>query len=536
MGPRGTAAVRDGRRPSLTLIALALGCLLLLARTATAQTDEYRRPLGNDPSTLDPARISDVYGRPVAQQIFDGLVAFDQTLAIVPALAEHWTASRNGLTWTFRLRKGVRFHHGREVTADDVVFSFTRILDPRLKSSAAEVFGVIKGAREFAEGRARTVSGLVALDPLTVQFTLAEAFAPFVTALAMGHAKIVPRDLVESPTADFGAHPIGTGPFKFVAWERGRSITLAANRDYFDGAPRLGRVIYRIFPGEPMDTIYGEFVKGNLEESPVPTHDHDAVVKAPGRQYVRRPLYHLRFYGLNARTKPLDDRRVRQAVVHAVDRAGLIETVFKGRYQLAQSILPLGTLGYNPGVRPLAYDPDRARKLLAEAGHPGGAGLPPVTIWSSVRSERLLAEHESIVKGLAAVGIRAAFQYETDWPAFSRRLADGRAPMFLYSWNADFPDPDNFLFLLFHSRSPRNYTGYANPLVDQLLLSARNERDPQRRVELYRKAEQVVLDDAPVLPFWYYTYERLFQPSVKSVEVSGLGDPYIPLRKIWMQR
>jgi oligopeptide transport system substrate-binding protein len=530
---RGLAAVRDGAPSSLTLMVLTLLCLLLSAQSAPAQ--DYRRPLGNDPATLDPARISDIYGRSVAQQIFDGLVSFDHTLAIVPALAEHWTASRDGLTWTFTLRKGVRFHHGREVTADDVVFSFTRILDPRLKSSAADVFGVIKGARDFAEGRARTVSGLVALDPRTVQFTLTEPFAPFVTALAIGHAKIVPHELVESAGDAFGARPVGTGPFRFVSWERGRSITLAANADYFDGRPRLARVIFRIFPGEPWDAVYAEFLKGNLEESPVPTRDHDDVVRAPGRQYIRRPLFQLRFYGLNVRAKPLDDVRVRQAIAHSIDRAGLIQDVFQGRYQLAQAIIPVGTLGYNPGVRPLAYDPARARRLLAAAGHPDGAGLPPVTILSSVRTQKLLEEHERIVKSLAAVGIRAAYEYETDWPKFSRRLADGKAQMFLYSWNADFPDPDNFLYLLFHSRSPRNYTGYANPAVDGLLVTARNERDPQRRVEFYRKAEQIVLDEAPVLPVWYYTYERLFQPSVKSIEVNGLGDPYIPLRKIWLQ-
>jgi len=529
------AAVRDGGTPSLTLIALAVLCLLLIAGAAAAEDPDYRRPLGNDPSTLDPARISDIYGRSVAQQIFDGLVTFDQTLAITPALAEHWTSSRDGLTWTFSLRKGVRFHHGRPVTADDVVYSFTRILDPRLKSSAADTFWVIKGAREFAEGQASSVTGLAALNPHTVQITLTEAFAPFVTALAMGHAKIVPRDVVEAAGPDFGARPVGTGPFRFVAWERGRSITLEANRAYFDGPPRLGRVIYRIFPGEQRDTVYAEFLKGNLEESPVPTRDHDDVVRAPGRQYVKRPMFNLRFYGINVRTKPLDDRRVRQAIVHAIDRAGIIQQVFQGRYHLAQSILPLGTLGYNPGVRPLAHDPALARKLLAEAGYPGGAGLPPLTIWSGAKTERLLEEHARIVKNLADVGIRAAYQYETDWPKFSRLLVEGKAPMFLYSWNADIPDPDNFLFLLFHSRSARNYSGYANPVVDNLLLTARNERDPHRRVDLYRKAEQIVLDDASVLPVWHYSYERLFQPWVKSVEVNGLGDPYIPLRKIRIQ-
>ena len=536
MRPSGGVAARDGSTPSLTLLVLLLLALLLAAAPAPAQEGEYRRPLGNDPSTLDPARISDIYGRSVSQQIFDGLVTFDHTLAIAPALAEHWTASRDGRTWTFTLRKGVRFHNGREVTTDDVVFSFTRILDPRLKSSAADTFRVIKGAREFAEGRAKTVTGLAALDARTVQITLVEAFAPFMTVLAMGHAKIVPRDVVESAGESFGTRPVGTGPFRFVSWERGRSITLGANADYFAGAPRLSRVIYRIFPGEPVDAQYAEFLKGNLEESPVPTRDHDTIVRAAGHQYVKRPMFYLRFYAFNVRTKPLDDRRVRQAIVHAVDRVGLIDSVFQGRYLPAQSILPLGTLGYNPGVRPLAYDPARSRELLAQAGYPGGAGLPRITIWSSVRSERLLAEHERIVKSLAAVGIRASYQYQTDWPTFSRLIAEGKTPMFLYSWNADIPDPDNFLFLLFHSRSPRNYTGYANPVVDDLLLAARNERDAPRRVEMYHKAEQLILDDAPVLPVWHKFYERLFQPSVKSVEVSGLGDPYIPLRKIWLER
>jgi ABC-type transport system substrate-binding protein len=531
----GLAAVRDGKTPSLTLLVLALLCIVGAAPVA-AQDSEYRRPLGNDPATLDPARISDIYGRSVAQQIFDGLVTFDQTLAIAPALAEHWKASRDGLTWTFTLRKGARFHHGREVTADDVVFSFTRILDPRLRSSAADTFGVIKGAREFAEGRARTVAGLVAVDTQTVQITLAEAFAPFVTALAMGPAKIVPRDVVEATGDNFGAHPVGSGPFRFIGWERGRSITLGANPDYFRGAPRLGRVIYRIFPGEPVDAMYAEFVKGNLEDSPAPTKDHDKIVAAAGRQYVKRPMFTLRFYGFNTRTKPLDDRRVRQAIVHAVDRVGLIASVFQNRYYPAHSILPLGTLGYNPGVRALGYDPGRARELLSQAGYPGGAGLPPITIWSSVRSDRLLTEHDRIVKSLAALGIRAAYRYQTDWPAFSRMLVEGTAPMFLYSWYADIPDPDNFLFLLFHSRSPRNYTGYANPVVDDLLVAARNERDPSRRVDIYHKAEQLVLDDAPVLPVWHYAYERLFQPSVKSVEVNGLGDPYMPLRNVWLDR
>ena len=139
-------------------------------------------------------------------------------------------------------------------------------------------------------------------------------------------------------------------------------------------------------------------------------------------------------------------------------------------------------------------------------------------------------------KWLAAVGITADFQYNTDWQTFSKLLDEGKLPIFLYAWYADVPDPDNFLSKLFHSKSPRNFFGYANPVVDDLLASARSAGDVQLRVERYRKAEQLILDDAPIVPVFHHTYERLFQPYVRSVEVNGLGDPYIPFRKIWLER
>ncbi|MBI2156449.1 MAG: hypothetical protein HYU26_06025, partial [Candidatus Rokubacteria bacterium] len=206
-GPGRRMGRRGGGASPLRLVAV-LALALVGASPAGAQeradAGVYRRPLGHDPQTLDPARISDVYSRSVSQQIFDGLVQFDQTLTTVPALAEFWRASRDGLTWTFQLRKGVKFHHGREVTADDVVFSFTRILDPRTRSGAADLFSPVKGAREYREGRARTVAGLAALDRHTVQVTLTEALAPFAAVLAVGHAKIVPREIVEKLGEAFG--------------------------------------------------------------------------------------------------------------------------------------------------------------------------------------------------------------------------------------------------------------------------------------------------------------------------------------------
>ncbi len=496
----------------------------------------YRRPLGHDPETLDPAKIADVYSRSVSQQIFDGLVQFDQTLTIAPALAEFWKSSRDGLTWTFRLRKGVKFHHGREVTADDVVYSFTRILDPRTRSGGADLFAAVAGAKEFREGRASHVAGLTALDRHTVQVVLTEAQIPFVSVLAAGHAKIVPRDVVERDPEGFGRHPVGTGPFRFVRWERGREIVLAANPDYFEGAPRLKGVVYRIYPGELWESIYEDFRRGKLEDSPLPTRDYRAIVAARDHVYVKRPMISVRFYGFNTTIKPLDDRRVRQAVVHAINREAVIEEAFHGRFVPARGILPPGTQGFNPGLKGYAYDPERARALLREAGYPEGRGLPPIALWSSVRLEALDREFEMVKRDLAAVGIRLEVHYQTDWPAFSKALTERRLPAFLYAWYADVPDPDNFLAKLFHSKSPRNFFAYANPTVDEVLARARHEADPLQRIEHYRRAEQLILADAPLVPFYHHTYERLFQPYVRSVEVNGLGDPYIPLRKIWLDR
>ncbi len=461
---------------------------------------------------------------------------FDQTLAIQPALAEFWKASRDGLSWTFRLRRGVKFHHGREVTAEDVVFSLTRLLNPSLKSGGADLLAHVRGAREFREGRSGTVSGITAVDRHTVQVTLEEAQVPLVSVLAVGQAKIVPKELVEGRAEEFGSHPVGTGPFRFVRWERGKEIVLEANEAYFGGSPRLPGVVFRIFPGERLDAMYEEFRQGRLEDTPIPTQDYARILAEKAGVYVKRPMMSVRFYGFNTRLKPFDDARVRQAIIRAIDRRRLLREVMLDRFAPARGVLPPGTQGYNPRLHTYEYDPTVARDLLRQAGYPGGRGLPVLTFWSSVRTAGVLREHEYFKRDLEAIGVRADFKYVTDWPSFSKGLSEGKFPIFLYAWFADVPDPDNFLFKLFHSKSPRNFFGYSNPVVDGLLVTAREVADLQRRVDLYRRAEQVIIEDAPLIPIFHYTYERLFQPYVRSVEVNGLGDPYIPLRKIWLDR
>ena len=276
------------------------------------------------------------------------------------------------------------------------MWSFTRILDPKIKSGGADLFMNVRGARDFREGRAKSVAGLVALDRHTVQVTLDEALAPFVAVLAVGHAKIVPRDLVEAQGETFGAQPVGTGPFKFARWERGKEIALTANADYFDAPPRVSQLVFRIFPGEQRDAMYEEFRQGNLEDSPVPTRADRRMLAGGPYTYVKRPMISVKFYGFNTRVKPLNDRRVRQAILYAVNREALVQDVYYGQFTHARGILPPGTLGFNPKLAGYPYDPHKARSLLAEAGYGGGRGRPTLAIWSAARRDVVVREHEEI--------------------------------------------------------------------------------------------------------------------------------------------
>jgi peptide/nickel transport system substrate-binding protein/oligopeptide transport system substrate-binding protein len=496
---------------------------------------EYRRPLANNPSTLDPALLSDTYGHTVANQIFDPLVQYDGSLTIIPAIAESWKGSRDGLSWTFFLRKGVKFHNGREVIADDVVYSFTRLLDPKTKSKASEIFLKIRGAKDFVEARAKTVTGLRALDRYTLQIELVEASAPFVASLAIGYAKIVPRDAVEQPGEGFGKKPMGTGPFKFVRWTKDE-IVLEANQDYYAGRPFLDRLEYKIFPGHQMEPMFASFEEGGLEDSFIPASELERVQTNGKYVFVRRPMLGVRFFGFRVTDGPLASKPIRQAVSFAIDRDAIARDILKNRSRPGQSFLPPGTYGYDPQFRPYPYDPQRAKALLAKAGFPGGKNLPPLQFWSSVKSTDIEREHESIKGYLAEIGIRAEFQYHTNWPEFKAMVQEGKLPIFRWGWVADVPEPDNFLYSLFHSQGATNLFRYQNAAVDRLLDRARGEQAYLKRIDLYREAEQLILEDAPVFPINYYSYERVFHPYVQSIEVTALGDPYIPMRKIWLAK
>jgi ABC-type transport system substrate-binding protein len=493
----------------------------------------YRAALPWAPKDLDPAFSTDIYSVTLIQQIFDGLVQFDQSLNIVPAIAIDWSVTGDGLTYTFSLRDDVKFHNGRTITAADFVYSFTRILNPREESSALSFFERIKGTDSYRRGESNTVEGLEALSPNTLQITLKEPFAPFLSVLAMKSSKVVPREEVERWGKDFGHHPVGTGPFRFESWEASR-IVLGANHNYHEGRPHLDQIVYTVYEGSQNEKIFQDFQAGLLEVATVFGTNRERMSQPTEYQFFRKPTLSLLFYGMNCTRPPLMDPRVRQALNYAINKAKIVHEYVKDQFVSATTILPPGMPGYTPENAAYAYDPERAKTLLRQAGYGPSQKKLSLTILSASKSKLAQQELTLVAANLAAVGIELNFQYETDWPTFEATLRSGKIQLYRYAWFADIPDPDNFLNILFGSKSRYNFMQYKNPEVDRLLSQALIETEILRRVELYREAERIILADAPLVPWIYLTFESLFQPYVKGLEISALGRPYIPLKKIWL--
>ena len=492
----------------------------------------YRKPMRQEPQTLDPAFITSVFSASIANQLFDGLVQFDADLNVMPSIAKSWAASQDGLTWTFSLRDGVQFHHGREVNAEDFVYTFTRLLDPKTASPRAWLLERIQGAPEFRAGTAETVAGLRALSRSTLQIVLSQPYAPFISVLGMVQVKVLPREEVERLGAAFGRQPVGTGPFRFGHWLPGESMTLEANEAYYAGRPFLDRLHYRLLADN--QSILAAFVQGALENVDLTGQEATQLSNDVRFRFMRKPSLATVFLWLDTRQSALGNRQVRQAINYAINRNAISSGIQKNRHVQARGILPLGMPGYDPDLVPYTYNVARARTLLAEAGYPAGKGLPPFELWTSTKSISVNQEHEAIKKDLEHVGIQVELHTAETWEQYASTIL-GKRPgaMYRYSWFADFPDPDNVLFPLFHSQSSDNYAHYSNPEVDRLLDEARSAGDYLKRIQLYRHIEALIMADAPVVTLSYHTFENVFQPYVRGIELNGLGERYIPMKKIW---
>jgi oligopeptide transport system substrate-binding protein len=495
-----------------------------------------RAVFNTDPPTLDPAQATDLTSAAVIRQVFDGLLELDERLRPLGALAAHWTVSTDQRVYTFRLRSGVRFHTGREVRAADVKYSFERAA----RGKRPWVFEKITGARDVIGGRTGDIAGIRVVDDLTVEIRLDRPFAPFLSLMAYDATSVVPREEADKRGATFASHPVGTGAFRFVSWRRDDQLILERFPEHFRGPAALDRVVFRIIPAEI--TRFNEYRAGQLDLTDIPTGQCQSAQRDPQLrgEVAMWPTLGTHAVRFNVERPPFNDVRVRRAIAHAIDPSIIVDRLLERCVTSARGILPPALPGYHPETRRLALDRELSRRLLAEAGHPGGRGLGTLAFhFNTGDANQRIAE--LLQAQLKEIGIALELR-RLDWAAHIKLVDEGGAGFFRQSWIADYPDPENFLTVLFHSRNvgpPGNTSRYRNPKVDRLLDEADAMTAGRARDTRYHEAEQIIIDEAVWVSLYHYSSRALVKPYVKGLERSPQSTApefLAPLRKVWLDR
>jgi peptide/nickel transport system substrate-binding protein len=471
-----------------------------------------------EPTSLDPGQLTDINSMKLLGALYDTLVRFQpDTFELQPSLALSWDLSSDGLAYTFKLRPGVKFHDGSDFNATAVKFTYDRLLDPNHPYADTGPF-------PFAPGYYGSIAETVVLDPLTVQFKLKRQDSALINAFTLNTGRIVSPQAVMTARKNFSQNPVGTGPFKFVGWDHNVRISLAANPDYWDGAPALSQIVFRPLADE--QTRITEFLSGGVDVIfDVPPDNIDQVKASSTAIFAQQPGPHVWWVTLNVTRPPFDNVLVRRAVNYAVNKDALTVDILKGTGTPSVGPIPPAiTWAYTDQVQQYPYDPDQARALLQQSGV-----LMPLnlTFWvtesgSGMQSPKTMGT--AIQADLAAVGINAQIQ-TFEWGAYLNKYGaglGGDSHMAELSWMFDSGDPAHMLpnNLYGPSCSPKGFNGgcYQNSRVDGLMDDALKITDREQRGAIYRQIQQIVADDAP----WIFVDNQI-QNMAMSSRVSGLN-------------
>ncbi len=481
---------------------------------------------GIDPLTLDPAISSEMTSHEYIMQLFSGLVRLDDNMEPAPDIAREWEISDDGRTYTFYLRDDVRLHNGKKVKAEDFKYSWQRACDPDTGSpTAATYLGDIVGVREMLTGRSEQINGVRVIDDYTLQVTIDTPKSYFLSKLTYPTAFVVDRDNVASG-GEWWRQPNGTGPFKLGRWDKNSLLVLERNELYYGELAKINSVVFQLWSGVPMNM----YETGEIDVTSVYRHYIDKVTDKSAPFYKELVVVsELSFFyiGFNHSKPPFDDVNVRRAFCQAIDKDKLVSLVFRDMVQRADGILPPGMPGFNKNLSGLDYDISRAKELIKASRYGSISGLPPITIttigWGGLISHELEAIIEEWRRNL---GVEVKVR-QLEPQRFLYHLKQEKDEMFLAGWIADYPHPQNFLDILFHSGSDNNYGEYANPGVDTLLEMAGVEQDSEQSLALYQQAEQKLVDDAACLPLWFGQNYILVKPYVKGYNLNPLGVPML---------
>ncbi|MCX5735482.1 MAG: ABC transporter substrate-binding protein [candidate division NC10 bacterium] len=503
-----------------------LAGLLLGVGPASAQTTFVFANQG-EPVSLDPAVITDGISNRITRQIYQGLVKYKgATTEVIPALAEKWEVSKDGTVWTFTLRKGVKFHDGNPFDAAAVVWNFDRWRlskhpQHENQTKAGQTFEYYE-AQFGGFDEKSLITKVEAVNPAMVRITLKAPQGPFLANLAMFVFDLVSPKAVEKWGTEFGKHPVGAGPFKFVEWKVGQEVILEPNKDFWDKAnmPKIQRLVIRNIKdnSQRLAALKAGEVQGFEGLNP----DDVKVVRAdPNLQILLRPTNTTGYVAFNYKVKEFRDPRVRQAIAHAINKKGIVDALYGGTGMVATQFQPPPLWGHNKELKDYAYNPEQAKSLLKDAGF--GQGLKEIT-WEDGKREPLQFWYmpvsrpyfpnpkeiaEAIAADLAKAGITVQLQ-TTDWTVYLDKRKNGQLPLYMLGWTGDNGDPDNFVCYFFCSPGASREGFYTNQPLTDLLLQAQKLTDQKKRAELYRKAEQMIHDDVsrifiannqPPLPF-----------------------------------
>lgn len=511
-----------------------LVCGPAFARTRVAQGNrEGILHLGNgsELESLDPHLTTGVPEYNVISALLEGLIREDaETLEPRPGVAESWDISEDGLVYTFRLREEARWSNGDPVTAEDFVFSFRRILSPRLGAEYAYMLHVLKNARDYNAGELENVEevGVRAEDARTLVVTL-EKPAPYFIRM-LNHHSFYP---VHPPTVEAhgGAHDrsnrwarpgtyVGNGPFTLESWQLNQSLRVVKNPTYWNAdAVRLNGIVF--YPVEDQQTEERMFRSGGLHKTEgIPLARIERYRRANDPAFVSHPYLATYYFLLNTTREPLTDVRVRQALALSLRRADLTERVLRAGEVPAKWFTPKGTAGFMPS-QALEENVEEARRLMAEAGFPDGKGFPRLTLLYNTReSHRLIAQ---VVQQMwrEALGIEIELVNQ-EWQVYMVSRRELAFDIARAGWAGDYPDPHNFLDLHL-STSGNNHTGWSDPEYDDLIHRATGLQQTDERFALYDQAEAILLRDMPFIPLYWYTRTYLKHPSVRGLTPNVLA-------------
>ncbi len=482
-----------------------------------------------DADTVDPQCTTEFYG--VAMNIFNRLVEVkanaDGTSEIVPSLADSWEISDDGLTYTFKLHEGVKYTNGADLTSDDVLYTFTRLLTYS-ESQNGDIVDQIKGAAELKDGTADKLEGFTAIDDYNFSITLKEPYAAFLACLSTPGCSILDRETTEEAGADFGVIPektIGTGYFILHSWTLNSEKVLVANKDCWAGAPGCDGLVIKIVPDE--DTMRMMFENGeldilDLENAPNQT-DYFLESDTYKDQIASGTRVGIYYMAMNQAVEPLNDVNVRKAIQMAIDRQSILDALFGGRGNLENGIFPTGLIGHNSDLATIPYDVEGAKALLAEAGYADGFEIELAQ--SSEASNTTSNINQIIQSMLAEIGIKVTINVIDDATYMDKRNA-GELSMYNTNWSADFNDPDNFIYTFFgtEENTKRRCLSFPDTAVLDRVAAARAIVDESARIKEYQDLEKLIIqDDASWVPLFSVKHLFVVNPRVKNFTVSWNG-------------